>query len=42
LPPSAAIRLEAGMTRFANKPSYAFPWHGDKIPVPFHQNHRTS
>ena len=35
LPPSASMRLEAGMARFANKPSYAFPWHGDAIPVPF-------
>ena len=35
LPPSRAIRLEIGMRRFANSPSYAFPWHGDKIPVPF-------
>ena len=35
LPPSTAIRVEAGMRRFANQPSYAFPWHGDTIPVPF-------
>ncbi len=35
LPPSALIRLELGMNRFANDPSYAFPWHGDGIPVPF-------
>ena len=35
LPPSRRIRLEIGMQRFANSPSYAFPWHGDKIPVPF-------
>ncbi len=35
LPPSTAIRVEVGMRRFANNPSYAFPWHGDKIPVPF-------
>lgn len=35
LPPSRRIRLEIGMHRFANSPSYAFPWHGDKIPVPF-------
>ena len=33
--PSTTIRLEVGMHRFANSPSYAFPWHGDKIPVPF-------
>ena len=35
LPPSTAIRLKAGLDRFANPPSYAFPWHGDAIPVPF-------
>ena len=35
LPPSRTIRLEIGMRRFANSPSYAFPWHEDKIPVPF-------
>ena len=35
LPPSASIRVEAGMNRFVNNPSYAFPWHGGKIPVPF-------
>ena len=35
LPPGTNIRLEAGMQRFANRPTYAFPWHGDKIPVPF-------
>jgi len=35
LPPSTAIRISAGMKRFVNRPSYAFPWHGDTIPVPF-------
>jgi len=35
LPPGKGIRVEAGMKRFVNKPSYAFPWHGDIIPVPF-------
>ena len=35
LPPSTAIRLDVGMRRFVNDPSYAFPWHGDEIPVPF-------
>ncbi len=35
LPPSTSIRLDLGMRRFVNDPSYAFPWHGDKIPVPF-------
>lgn len=27
LPPSTTIRVEAGMKRFVNQPSYAFPWH---------------
>ena len=35
LPPSTSIRVEAGMRRFVNDPSYAFPWHGEQIPVPF-------
>ncbi len=35
LPPATAVRLQAGMSRFVNEPSYAFPWHGDEIPVPF-------
>ena len=35
LPPCTAVRVEAGLERFANTPSYAFPWHGDGIPVPF-------
>ena len=35
LPPSTAIRVEAGLKRFVNTPSYAFPWHGDGMPVPF-------
>ena len=35
LPPSTAIRLDMGLRRFANDPSYAFPWHSDGIPVPF-------
>jgi hypothetical protein len=33
--PSSSIRLSIGLDRFVNDPSYAFPWHGDKIPVPF-------
>jgi hypothetical protein len=28
-------RVQAGLNRFSNTPSYAFPWHGDGIPVPF-------
>ncbi|NKB67251.1 MAG: hypothetical protein GKR89_09330 [Candidatus Latescibacteria bacterium] len=35
LPPATAIRLEAGLDRFANQGSYAFPWHREGIPVPF-------
>ena len=35
LPPSTSIRVEAGLRRFVNDPGYAFPWHGDRIPVPF-------
>ena len=35
LPRSTSIRIEAGMRRFANDPSYAFPWHGGAIPTPF-------
>ena len=35
LPPATSIRVDAGLDRFSNKPSYAFPWHGDAIPVPF-------
>ena len=26
LPPSTTVRLEAGVRRFANRPSYALPW----------------
>ena len=33
LPPFASVRMEAGMERFVNKPTYAFPWHGDRVPV---------
>ena len=35
LPPSTSVRLGIGLERFVNTPSYAFPWHGEKIPVPF-------
>ena len=27
----------AGMKRYVNQPSYAFPWHGESIPIPFHE-----
>jgi len=33
LPPGMGQTLEIETHRYANKPSYAFPWHGDKIPV---------
>lgn len=33
LPPATSITLEMGMNRHVNKPTYAFPWHGDKIPT---------
>ena len=35
LPPSTGVRLDAGMHRFVNRPSYAFPWHRDAVPVAF-------
>ena len=35
LPPATSIRLDVGMRRFAHRPTYAFPWHGDDIPVPY-------
>lgn len=31
--PGAVGKLDLGMKRFVNSPSYAFPWHGKKIPV---------
>jgi hypothetical protein len=33
LPPSTVIRLNLGLKRFTNQPSYAHPWHGDEVPV---------
>ena len=35
LPPSTSVRIDAGMRRFVNQPSYAFPWHGGDNPIPF-------
>ena len=32
MPPMSSIRLTLGMRRFANDPSYAFPWHGGTVP----------
>jgi hypothetical protein len=33
LPAGTGLTLDIGTRRFANQPSYAFPWHGEKIPV---------
>jgi len=33
LPAGHGITLELGIRRFANRPTYAFPWHGDSVPV---------
>ena len=33
LEPGAGITVEAWMKRFVNKPTYAFPWHRDRVPV---------
>ena len=33
LPPMTAIRLDCGVRRFVNDPSYSFPWHGEKPPI---------
>jgi hypothetical protein len=33
LAPGTGLTLEMGITRFANRPGYVFPWHGDTIPV---------
>ncbi|MEM8968234.1 MAG: hypothetical protein AAGE93_17580, partial [Bacteroidota bacterium] len=33
LSPGAVGQIEIGLDRFANNPSYAFPWHGDEVPV---------
>ena len=33
LPPSTSAHLEAGMQRFVHRPTYAFPWHGDRVSV---------
>ena len=38
LPPATRVSLNAGLSRFSNNPSYAFPWHGDEIPIPFPVN----
>ncbi len=33
LEPGCGVTLDMGVRRYANPPSYAFPWHGSKIPV---------
>jgi hypothetical protein len=33
LPAGMGVTLDMKMKRFANRPGYAFPWHGDRIPV---------
>ena len=33
LPPGTSVKLDIGTRRFVNKPSYAFPWHGDSVPI---------
>ena len=33
LPPATSITLDIGTRRFVNKPTYAFPWHGDSVPM---------
>jgi len=32
LMPGTEIDLKIGMERYCNRPSYAFPWHGEGIP----------
>ena len=32
MPPGTCITLEIGTRRYVNDPSYAFPWHGGKVP----------
>ena len=34
LPPATRIRLDVGLRRFVNRPTYAFPWHGGRVTVP--------
>jgi len=31
--PASAITLNLGVKRYQNRPSHAFPWHGDAIPI---------
>ena len=34
LPPATRIRLDVGLRRYVNRPTYAFPWHGGRVTVP--------
>lgn len=40
LGPGAGGRLEIGLDRYANPPSYAFPWDGSNIPAPLTSPHK--
>jgi hypothetical protein len=33
LAPGTGVVLDLGVRRFAHTPTYAFPWHGDVVPV---------
>lgn len=33
MPPMTSIRLDCGLKRFGNNPSYAFPWHEGGVPI---------
>jgi len=33
MPAGMGVTLDMKMKRFANQPSYAFPWHGERIPI---------
>ena len=35
LPPATSIGLDVARRRFAQRPTYAFPWYGEVIPVPY-------
>ena len=34
LPPATRVRLDVGLRRFVNRPTYAFPWHGGRVTLP--------
>ena len=33
MPPMTSVRLDCGLRRFSNDPSYAFPWHAGGVPI---------